>query len=85
MPSVQLEDDDGGGIPNVEPKSAKVAMVKAGVAKTTRQANLILFLIAIVLISGMVFFLRMAVPPEKKALGDDVPRRGEVIPSNRSL
>jgi hypothetical protein len=85
MPGVELPDDDGGGFKELRPVTAKNAIVKAGIVKSASHANLILFVLAVLLVAGIVYFMRIAVPPAPPELGQDEPRWGETIPGNRTL
>ncbi len=65
-------------------RSVDQKLVERGVAYNVRNAQLLLILLGVALIGGAFYFLISAIP-EEPVLGDDIPRPGEHIPSNRSI
>ena len=77
-------DDDTIPIPPVRPHSVGDRLIGAGVAVNQGHAQLLLALVAALAVIGAIYFMLSAVPPLPE-LGEDRPRPGETIPSNRSI
>ncbi len=77
-------DEEGSAMPVIRPRSIDQKMVGVGVAVDSGQAQIILAMLAALAIGGAIYFMASAVPPPPE-LGDDRPRPGEKIPSNRSI
>lgn len=76
--------DEPSPVPPLKPRGAEHALAKLGLGKNSRDAAAVLVLVALAAIAGAVYFAAQALP-ETPHLGPDVPQKGEVIPSNRSL
>lgn len=71
-------------VPPLRPRGAEHALVKLGIGKNSRDAGVILAVIAVLAVAGAVYLVIRATPPAPR-LGPDVPQKGEVIPSNRTI
>ncbi len=65
-------------------RSAEQGLVERGIAHNIKNAKLLLALFGAILIGGAFYFLASAIP-ETPVLGQDIPREGERIPSNRTI
>jgi|GEM_PF-4524302 len=71
-------------MPVIRPRSLNDFLLDLGIAVSPGHARIILVLLAMVMVALSIYFISSAVP-EPPVLGDDIPRKGEVIPKNRSL
>lgn len=73
--------DEGNTLPPVRPRPMRSGFTRS---LNETQNLLILGFLFSGLVIGAVYLVLLAVP-EEPVLGPDVPRKGEIIPSNRSI
>ena len=71
-------------VPKLRPRGAEHMLAKLGIGTNSRDARIVLGFIAFLAVVSTFYFLASSVPPAPK-LGPDIPQKGEVIPSNRTL
>ena len=71
-------------IPRPRPVTMSTLLLRTGIAASPGHAAMLLALAASMLMIVSMYLLSTAVAPLPK-LGNDVPRPGETIPSNRSI
>lgn len=59
-------------------------LIAGGVVTNVGNARIMLAVVAACIFGGAFYFLAASIP-ETPTLGDDIPRTGELIPSNRAL
>lgn len=78
-------EEDATSVFNQPPiRSTEHVLVARGVTHNTENAKLVLVLFAGALLLGAFYFISYAIQDEP-GLGNDTPRSGEVIPSNRTI
>ena len=84
MGGVQFEEDSDLMLRRAQGVRPDNALVQSGIVKNITASNIILLAVGAALIVSAVYFLRASLA-EPQTLGEDTPRRGEIIPSNRTL
>lgn len=84
MAGIQFDEDGDIALRRVAGIKPPNALVKSGIVKNATTSSLLLLVVAVVLVVGTFYFVKNSIPAPVE-LGPDVPRKGEVIPSNRIL
>jgi hypothetical protein len=84
MGGIQFDEDGDTAFRRTGGIKPENALVKSGIVKNATTSSLLLLVVALVLVVGIFYFLKNSLPAPVE-LGPDVPRKGEVIPSNRQL
>ena len=81
MPNVEFGEEESfaAGIPKPRSVTLTDYVLKLGIVKRSRDAELLLGLLAVIFAATAYYFFTVAVPPEKK-LGQDVLSSGETVP-----
>lgn len=79
-----MEFEDENRFPVLKPRSIEQTAADLGIPVSNGTAQFIIVSVAALMIAAAVYLFIAAVP-EPPVLDDDVPRKGEVIPKNRTI